>query len=128
MITVPESLIRLYVSQLTVGIHNHRKLPPNDVREYRRQVVTMKSLALRNGELATLRAGMEHALMNRAIDCTTFYVGRFRVTSDWMRELMYFAWQAMSPDLRVQTVPVRNDVRIVSMALPQWRELNASRR
>ena len=128
MINVPESLLTLYMSQVTVGFHNHRKLPAADVREYRRQVVMMKSLALRNGELAPLRAGIEHALMNRAIDCTRFYIGRFRVTSDWMRELMYFAWQAMGADLRVQAVPVRDDVRIVNMALQQWRELNSTRR
>jgi hypothetical protein len=110
---IKRSIIEKYLDHVAAYVADHDSLP-NTISDYYDYVISMRKLAVYEGELDTLLLGIDCLLLNPSIDTTTFADTYNIYDADEMKELLHYIRAVAFPDAPPLNPETIKDIKFVS--------------
>lgn len=117
---ISKTMLKHYLSYLTVGHFGDHAHPAEDFADYAPIVRNIQVLAQASGDLHWLKRGLEHLLITDGLRLKEYDGGYYPYSPEQIREHLVFLWRALSPGEELPDPADAPAVELVAMSAEDW--------
>jgi|SRR4051794_3648418 hypothetical protein len=117
---ISKTMVKYYLSYLTVGYFGDHAEPAENLEEYAPIVRNIRVLAERAGDLPWLRVALEHLLTNPGVNLKEYDGGHYPFSREQIEEILYYLWKTLWPDAQLGETGEGPAVQLLEMSADDW--------